>query len=79
MRILVKKLIDAKWGNSEYVLYREGEWQTPLAILTDIDLQRLADAIDEAQDLVPVSPANSHEAADAVARGARKGQSRPRA
>jgi hypothetical protein len=50
MRIYVKKMIDAKWGHVEYIVFREGEFQTPVGILGPIEIKALRDEIDEAID-----------------------------
>lgn len=49
MRIYVKKFVDAKWGSVEFLVYREGEYQQPLAILTVSELDHLAAEIRDAK------------------------------
>jgi hypothetical protein len=52
MKIHVKAFIDGVWGNPEYVVFREGEYQHPLAMLSEPDLAFLEAGIKDARKAV---------------------------
>jgi hypothetical protein len=48
MRIHIKRMSDAD-GSTWWLLYRDGHFETPLAVLHDFELVQLADQIREQQ------------------------------
>jgi len=56
MRVFAKALIDAQWGDVTYCIFREGEFQNPIAMLSESDVLLLRDelrnAVDEAHAYV---------------------------
>jgi hypothetical protein len=53
MRIYVKKITSLTWGEEEYIVYKEGQYQTPIAILSGVEIADLATSIDEARKVSP--------------------------
>lgn len=50
MKIFAKALISARWGDEEYCLFRHGEYQTPIAMLSRHDVMALRSELDQALD-----------------------------
>jgi hypothetical protein len=50
MKIFAKALICARWADEEYCLYCEGQYQTPIAMLSRTEVLALRDELNQALD-----------------------------